>query len=168
MPVLVIGPPVKVMPLTVPLVATEVTVPVPVSVGLARATAAPAPAPSVYSQVFSPVAIVTSAPEPCLIVMLCPPVVAFSTIHTLETVLGAKVAVLVPVRETAEVNLRYNARTPSAVASGIVNVSLVSAANCLVPYPSASVISSKLALVEVPQVPSSSPVVISFSLKLFT
>jgi len=54
----------------VPPLATK-TVPARVEiVGLARNTAAPAPAPSVYTIALVPVAIVTSAPEPCLIMML--------------------------------------------------------------------------------------------------
>jgi len=54
----------------VPPLATE-TVPARVEiVGLARNTAAPAPAPSLYTITLVPVAIVTSAPEPCLIMML--------------------------------------------------------------------------------------------------
>ena len=112
---------------------TEVTVPVPASLGFAVNTAAPAPAPSVYKKARSPLAILTVAPAPCLIVMIWLPVVAFSIIHTLETVLGARVKVRVPVNEPAEVNFKYIARVPSAVASGIVKVSLESAATCLVP-----------------------------------
>ena len=50
--------------------ATLVTVPLVAAVGAALNTAAPEPAPSVYNMVLVPVAIVISAPEPCLILML--------------------------------------------------------------------------------------------------
>ena len=73
------------------------------------------------------------APEPCFIVMIWPPVVAFSIIHTLDTVLGPKVRVLVAVKLTADVNFKYMDRTPSVEASGIVKVSSESAATCFVP-----------------------------------
>ena len=88
-------------------------------------------------------------------------------IQTLDTVLGASVTVRVTVKDTAEVIFRYNERVPSAVASGIVNVSLAFAAICLVPRLNASAIRARLALVLVPHVPSSSPVVISFSRRSF-
>ena len=50
--------------------ATLVTVPLVAAVKFALTTAAPAPAPSLYTIVFAPVAIVTVAPEPCLMMML--------------------------------------------------------------------------------------------------
>ena len=84
-------------------------------------------------------------------------------IQTLDTVLGASVTVRVAVSDTAEVIFKYRERASSAEASGIVKVSFASAAICLVPRLKASAISAKLVLVEVPHVPSSSPVVISFS-----
>ena len=52
------------------LAATLVTVPLAAAEGFALITAAPAPAPSLYTITLVPVAIVTSAPEPCLIMML--------------------------------------------------------------------------------------------------
>jgi flagellar basal body rod protein FlgC len=82
-------------------------------------------------------------------------------IQTLDTVFGPSVTVRVTVKDTAEVIFRYSERTPSADASGIVNVSLASAAMFLVPRLNASAIRARLVLVLVPQVPSSSPVVIS-------
>ena len=102
MPELVIGPPDVVRPVVPPETSTLVTVP-PASVGLALNTAAPAPAPSVTTITFEPLATFTVAPEPCLIVIIWLPVVAFSIIQTLDTVLGPNVTSLVAVRDTAEV-----------------------------------------------------------------
>lgn len=89
-------------------------------------------------------------------------------IQTLDTVLGASVTVRVAVKDTAEVIFKYSERVPSAVASGIVNVSSAFAAICLVPRLKASAIRDRLVLVEVPHVPDSSPVAISFSRKSLT
>jgi hypothetical protein len=88
-------------------------------------------------------------------------------IQTLDTVFGASVTVRVTVNDTAEVIFRYSERVPSAVASGIVKVSLASAAICLVPRLNASAIRARLVLVLVPHVPDSSPVAISFSRRSF-
>ena len=122
-------------------------------VGFALNTAAPEPAPSVTTINLEPLGTLTVAPEPCLIVMICEPVVAFSMIQTLLTVLGARVTVRVADRETAEVSFKYSERVPSAVASGMVKVSSASAASCLVPRLNASAIRERLVLVLVPQVP---------------
>ena len=89
-------------------------------------------------------------------------------IQTLDTVLGARVTVRVAVSATAEVIFRYSERVPSAVASGIVNVSSAFAAMFFVPRLKASAIRDRLVLVLVPQVPDSSPVVISFRRRSFT
>ena len=89
-------------------------------------------------------------------------------IQTLDTVFGPSVTVRVTVKDTAEVIFRYSERVPSAVASGIVNVSLASAAMFLVPRLNASATRDRLVLVLVPHVPDSSPVVISLSRKSFT
>ena len=86
-------------------------------------------------------------------------------IQTLDTVFGASVTVRVAVSDTAEVIFRYSERVPSAVASGIVKVSLASAAMFLVPRLNASATSDKFVLVDVPHVPDSAPVTISFSRK---
>ena len=54
-------------------------------------------------------------------------------IHVLDTVFGPSVISRVAVRSTAEVNLRYSERVASVVASGMVKVSLASAAISFVP-----------------------------------
>jgi hypothetical protein len=113
--------------------ATLVTVPLVAAVGFALITAAPEPAPSVYTMAIAPVVTVTVAPEPCLMMMLWEPEVAFSMIQTLDTVFGARVIVRVAVNDDAEVILRYIARSVSAVPSVIVKVSLLSAAMFLRP-----------------------------------
>ena len=69
-----------------------------------------------------PLAIFTVAPVPCLIVMICDPDVAFSIIHTLDTVFGAKVIVRVAVRFVLDVILRYKDLAPSEAPSAIVIV----------------------------------------------
>jgi hypothetical protein len=103
-------------------------------VGLARNTAAPDPKPSVYTMALVPVGIVTSAPEPCLMIMLWLPAALFSMIQTLDTVLGAIVRVRVAVRgATVEVILRYMERKVSTVPSAMVKVSFASPAMFFTP-----------------------------------
>jgi hypothetical protein len=129
-------------------------------------TAPELPLPSEQRTLVVPVGMVTVAPDPCFMVRLWLPVVAFSIIHTLETVFGARVSVRVAVRATAEVNLRYIDRRSSAAALGIVNVSSASAASSRVPYPNASVISARFRLFETPHVLSLAPVAVSSKRKL--
>ena len=77
--------------------------------------------------------------------------------------------VIVQAESSVPVYLRYIALPASELPSATVVVcvsALVVIAS--VPKPKASPINSKLVFVLVPQVPDSSPVAISFSLKLFT
>ena len=90
-------------------------------------------------------------------------------IQTLETVLGASVKVLVALKVAEEVTFKYNFLTSSVAPSAIVSVALASELNqSLVPRPKASATSANFVIVEVPQVPDSSPVLISFNLKSLT
>jgi hypothetical protein len=56
----------------------------------------------------------------------CEPLVAFSIIHIFETSFGAKVKVLVAVKETPEVTLKYKLRAGSVAPSAIVVVASAS------------------------------------------
>ena len=90
-------------------------------------------------------------------------------IQTLETVLGASVKVLVALKVAEEVTFKYNFLTSSVAPSAIVSVASASELKqSLVPRAKASAINSKLVFVDVPQVPDSSPVLISFNLKSLT
>ena len=84
----------------------------------ASTTAAPDPAPSEYTIAVLPSPIVTVAPLPCLIIMDCEPLVAFSIIHTFLTVLGPKV--IVHVESKVPVYFNIKALPSSAAPSAIV------------------------------------------------
>ena len=102
--------------------------------------------------------MVTVSPDPCLIVILCDPEVAFSIIQTLDMVLGPRV--MVQAESSVPVYFKYK-DLPGSVAPSATVVVCVSAFVVMasVPKLNASAISSKLVLVDVPQVPDSSPVV---------
>ena len=112
-------------------------------------------------------AIVTFAPDPCDIIMFCEPLVAFSIICTLFIVFGP--IVIVQAESNVPVYFIYSAlpasEDPSAIVVVCVSAFVVMAS---VPKPNASPINSKFVLVEVPHVPDSSPVAISFNLRLLT
>ena len=94
---------------------------------------------------------------------------AFSIHITRETELGAIVKVLVALNVAEEVTLKYIDLAGSVAPSATVVVASASELKqSCVPYANASPISSRLVLVDVPQVPDSSPVVISFKRKSFT
>ena len=80
--------------------------------------------------------------------------------------LGAKVTVQACDKEP--VRVKANALAASLCASCMVIVAVEASESASEPLPKASPISSRLVLVEVPQVPDSSPVAISFSLRSFT
>ena len=64
--------------------------------------------------------MVTVAPEPCLIIILWEPLVAFSIIHTFDTVLGP--IVIVQVESKVPVYFKNKALPASADPSAIVVV----------------------------------------------
>ena len=93
---------------------------VPVDIKFSKAakastTAAPVPAPSKYTILVFALAIVTVAPEPCLIISDWDPDVAFSMNITRLTVSGP--IVTVQVLSKVPVYLRYMDRTGSDVPS---------------------------------------------------
>jgi hypothetical protein len=89
----------------------------------------------------------------------------FWTIQTLLAVFGARVTVLSAVIDPVKVITIVLAASEVPSAIVIVCVVPVIASE---PLPKASPINSRLVFVEVPHVPDSSPVAISFNLKLFT
>ena len=110
--------------------------------------------------------MVTVAPDPCLIVILCEPEVAFSIIQTLLTVFGAIVNSLVAVKLAPDVTFKYKLRIASVAPSAKVVVALASLLKeASVPKLKASAINSRLVFVVSPHVPDCSPEPISSNLK---